>query len=169
MLEVALTSPGAVAAISRLITELPEALVGAGTVLDARAAEAAAAAGARFLFSPGFSAAVLGVARARNLPYIPGALTPTEIMALLELGLRQIKIFPAGPAGPAYIRDLLGPFPDLHAIPTGGINGDNVQAFLQAGAVAVGVGGALAGERKDDYAEIERRAAQLMRRVSESA
>ena len=142
-------------------------MVGAGTVLNERGAEAAVEAGARFLFSPGFSADVLRVARARDVPYVPGALTPTEIMELLELGIREIKIFPAGPAGPAYIRDLLGPFPELRAIPTGGVNGDNVRAFLRAGAVAVGVGGALAGERKDDYAGIERRTADLMALVSE--
>lgn len=165
LLEVALTSPGAVAAIGRLVTDLPDAFVGAGTVLNERDAEAVVEAGARFLFSPGFAAPVLRVARARGVPYIPGALTPTEIMELLDLGIREMKIFPAGPAGPAYIRDLLGPFPELRAIPTGGVNGDNVRAFLSAGAVAVGVGGALAGDRKDDYPEIERRSAELLART----
>ena len=167
LLEIALTSPGALVAISRLAAELPDALVGAGTVLNERAAEAVVEAGARFLFSPGFSADVLRVARARDVAYVPGALTPTEIMELLDLGIREIKIFPAGPAGPPYIRDLLGPFPELRAIPTGGVSGDNVRAFLRAGAVAVGVGGALTGERKDDYAGIERRTADLMALVSE--
>jgi len=97
LLEVALTSPGALAAISRLAAELPDALVGAGTVLNERDAEAAVAAGARFLFSPGFSGDVLRFARSRDVFYVPGALTPTEIMELLELGVREIKIFPAGP------------------------------------------------------------------------
>ena len=117
---------------------------------------------ARASCSPLASPVTCSGSRARDVFYVPGALTPTEIMELLELGVREIKIFPAGPAGPAYIRDLLGPFPELRAIPTGGVNVENVRAFLRAGAVAVGVGGALVGERKGDYAGIERRTAELM-------
>jgi 2-dehydro-3-deoxyphosphogluconate aldolase/(4S)-4-hydroxy-2-oxoglutarate aldolase len=140
VLEVALTSPGAIAAIGQIASEVEGAIVGAGTVLDERQAEAAIEAGAQFLMSPGFSPSVLRAASQRGIPYIPGALTPTELITIFEHGLREIKIFPAGSVGPSYIRDLLGPFPDLRAIPTGGVTKENARAFLGAGAVAVGGG-----------------------------
>ena len=145
VLEVALTSPGAIAAIRQIALEVKGATVGAGTVLDERQAGAAIEAGSQFLMSPGFSLRVLRAATDRHIPYIPGALTPTELTAIFEHGLREIKIFPAGSLGPSYIRELLGPFPDLRPIPTGGVTRENARAFLEAGAVAVGVGGALTG------------------------
>jgi len=145
VLEVALTSPGAIAAIRQIALEVNGATVGAGTVLDERQAEAAIEAGSRFLISPGFSPRILRAATKRGIPYIPGALTPTELITIFEHGLREIKIFPAGSLGPSYIRELLGPFPNLRAIPTGGVTTENARAFLEAGAVALGVGGALTG------------------------
>src|SRR2546430_8910590 len=145
VLEVALTSPGAIAAIGQIASEVKGAVVGAGTVLDERQAEAAIEAGSRFLISPGLSPRILRAATKRGIPYIPGALTPTELITIFEHGLREIKIFPAGSLGPSYIRELLGPFPNLRAIPTGGVTTENARAFLEAGAVALGVGGALTG------------------------
>jgi 2-dehydro-3-deoxyphosphogluconate aldolase/(4S)-4-hydroxy-2-oxoglutarate aldolase len=162
VLEVALTSPGAIAAIGQIASEVEGAIVGAGTVLDERQAEAAIEAGAQFLMSPGFSPSVLRAASQRGIPYIPGALTPTELITIFEHGLREIKIFPAGSVGPSYIRDLLGPFPDLRAIPTGGVTKENARAFLGAGAVAVGVGGALTGRvPQGSYDMVAKRSAEF--------
>src|SRR3989454_5743517 len=93
VLEVALTSPGAIAAIGQIALEVKGAIVGAGTVLDERQAEAAIEAGSHFLISPGFSPRVLRVATHRGIPYIPAALTPQELITIFEYGLREIKIF----------------------------------------------------------------------------
>jgi 2-dehydro-3-deoxyphosphogluconate aldolase / (4S)-4-hydroxy-2-oxoglutarate aldolase len=162
VLEVALTSPGAMAAIGQIALEVKGAIVGAGTVLDERQAEAAIEAGGQFLMSPGFSPAILRTATQRGVPYIPGALTPTELITVFEHGLREIKIFPAGSLGASYIRDLLGPFPDLRAIPTGGVTMENARAFLEAGAVAVGVGGALTGHLpQGSYDMVAKRSAEF--------
>jgi 2-dehydro-3-deoxyphosphogluconate aldolase/(4S)-4-hydroxy-2-oxoglutarate aldolase len=162
VLEVALTSPGAIAAIGQIASEVEGVIVGAGTVLDERQAEGAIEAGCQFLMSPGFSPGVLRAASQRGIPYIPGALTPTELIRIFEHGLREIKIFPAGAVGPSYIRDLLGPFPDLRAIPTGGVTKENARAFLGAGAVAVGVGGALTGRvPQGSYDMVAKRSAEF--------
>src|SRR2546426_1762387 len=162
VLEVALTSPGAIAAIRQIALEVKGATVGAGTVLDERQAEAAIEAGSRFLISPGFSPRVLRVANHRHIPYIPGALTPTELSTVFDHAPREIKIFPASSLGPSYIRDLLGPFPDLRAIPTGGVTRENARAFLEAGAVALGVGGALTGHLpQGSYDVVAKRSAEF--------
>jgi len=162
VLEVALTSPGAIAAIGQIASEVKGAVVGAGTVLDERQGQAAIDAGSQFLISPGFSPRILRVATKRGIPYIPGALTPTELITIFEHGLREIKIFPAGSLGPSYIRELLGPFPNLRAIPTGGVTTENARAFLEAGAVALGVGGALTGRvPQGSYDMVAKRTAEF--------
>ena len=162
VLEVALTSPGAIAAIGQIASEVKGAVVGAGTVLDERQGQAAIDAGSQFLISPGFSPRILRVATKRGIPYIPGALMPTELITIFEHGLREIKIFPAGSLGPSYIRELLGPFPNLRAIPTGGVTTENARAFLEAGAVALGVGGALTGRvPQGSYDMVAKRTAEF--------
>ena len=162
VLEVALTSPGAIAAIGQIASEVKGAVVGAGTVLDERQGQAAIDAGSQFLISPGFSPRILRVATKRGIPYIPGALTPTELITIFEHGLREIKIFPAGSLGPSYIRELLGPFPNRRAIPTGGVTTENARAFLEAGAVALGVGGALTGRvPQGSYDMVAKRTAEF--------
>src|SRR2546430_11156847 len=162
VLAVALTSPGAIAAIGQIASEVKGAVVGAGTVLDERQGQAAIDAGSQFLISPGFSPRILRVATKRGIPYIPGALTPTELITIFEHGLREIKIFPAGSLGPSYIRELLGPFPNLRAIPTGGVTTENARAFLEAGAVALGVGGALTGRvPQGSYDMVAKRTAEF--------
>jgi 2-keto-3-deoxy-6-phosphogluconate aldolase len=101
------------------------------------------------------------IAIVRNQRKDEGALTPTELITVFEHGLREIKIFPAGSLGPSFIRDLLGPFPDLRAIPTG-VTRENARAFLEAGAVAVGVGGALTGHvPQGSYEMVTERSADL--------
>ena len=115
-------------------------VVGVGTVLTARDADAAIDAGAQFLVTPGIREAVAKAATAREIPVIMGALTPTEVMAAIDLGAAAVKIFPARANGPDYLRDLHGPFPGVALIPSGGINSGNAGAYLAAGAIAVTAG-----------------------------
>jgi 2-dehydro-3-deoxyphosphogluconate aldolase/(4S)-4-hydroxy-2-oxoglutarate aldolase len=144
-LEITFTTPSADTVISRLIRELDgRVLVGAGTVLDERQADAALAAGAQFLVSPGMPAELGRLLEACGpVPLVPGVLTPTELMVALTHGVEAVKIFPAAILGPGYLSALLGPFPDAALIPTGGIDPVDVPSWIAAGALAVGVGGSL--------------------------
>ena len=137
-IEVAFTTPGAPEAIAELARE-PTAFVGAGTVLSAAHASAAIAAGARFLVSPGLVEATLELGDEAGVLVIPGALTPTEVLAAAGRAT-VVKLFPAGLGGPAYLRALLAPLPDLRLIPTGGVTAANVAEWRAAGAFALGAG-----------------------------
>ena len=165
-IEIALTTPDAFATITELTSRLADrALVGAGTVRTASDARSAIAAGARFLVAPDFNEGVLDEARSAGIPYVPGALTPSEVGTILEAGVEIVKIFPAGRMGPAYLRDLLGPFPQLRPVPTGGVDLSNAAQFLQAGAVALGVGSALTsggGNGLEGVSALTRRWIQLI-------
>lgn len=135
--EVALTTPGALDAIAELAA-LDGATVGAGTVLVPTAVKDAAAAGARFAVSPGCLPELVGAA---DIEVVLGAATPTEVALARRAGSPVVKLFPARPlGGPDYLRALRGPFPDLRAFPTGGITVADVDAWLAAGSVAVGIG-----------------------------
>lgn len=142
IVEITLTVPNAIATIREVVERCGDrVLVGAGTVCNAHQARECLDAGAQFLVSPGLSVAVLEVARTLGVLAIPGALTPTEIMAASEAGAKTIKIFPCGNVGGAkYIKGLRGPFPELHFIPTGGVSPANIAEFFAAGAFAVGMG-----------------------------
>lgn len=115
-------------------------MVGVGTVMNARDAEAAIDAGARFLVTPGLRQEVAQAAIRHGIPVILGALTPTEVAQAVDLGSSAVKIFPAGRLGPGYLKDLHGPFPTISLLPSGGIDESNAQAFLDAGALAVCAG-----------------------------
>jgi 2-dehydro-3-deoxyphosphogluconate aldolase/(4S)-4-hydroxy-2-oxoglutarate aldolase len=118
-------------------------IVGAGTVRTPDALDQAADAGAAFIVGPTLDPAILEDAVGRGLPVIPGAYSPTEIALAWDLGATFVKLFPASSLGPAHVRELRGPFPDVELIATGGIDAGSARAFLDAGCVAVGVGGAL--------------------------
>jgi 2-dehydro-3-deoxyphosphogluconate aldolase/(4S)-4-hydroxy-2-oxoglutarate aldolase len=118
-------------------------LIGAGTILTADAAKDAIRAGAQFLAAPILNPEVLRVGQERDVAVIPGAFTATEIANAWHLGAGLIKLFPAAPAGPAYIRHLHGSLPYVPLIPSGGVTLQNAQAFIRAGAAAVGVGNEL--------------------------
>jgi 2-dehydro-3-deoxyphosphogluconate aldolase/(4S)-4-hydroxy-2-oxoglutarate aldolase len=145
VVEVPLNVPGALSAISSL-SALPGALVGAGTVMSAASAEAALDAGARFLLSPVLRPEVVDAAHAAGAAAVPGAFTPTEIDACMRAGADLVKLFPADRLTPADLRVLLAALPDARLLPTGGISATNAADWLAAGAVAVGVGGALTRE-----------------------
>lgn len=142
IVEITMTVPNAIATIREVAQRCGDrVLVGAGTVCNAAQARECLDAGAQFLVSPGLSVAVLEVARTLGALAIPGALTPTEIMAAAEGGAKVIKIFPCGSVGgPKYIKALRGPFPDLHFIPTGGVSPANAPEFFASGAFAIGMG-----------------------------
>ena len=159
ILEYTMSGEGALDCVARVRAELGvRVCVGAGTVLDAAAAEAAIAAGAQFIVTPAVVPDVIEVCNRRGVPVVCGALTPTEMLAAVRAGADLVKLFPARLGGPAYVRDLLGPFPELQLVATGGVSAENARSFLDAGAVAVAVGGNLVSERavrEDRWAEIE--------------
>ena len=125
-------------------------LVGAGTVIGAARLAAARRAGADFAVSPLLEPELVREAVASGLPFVPGALTPTEIAHAWEVGATFVKLFPASAVGPSFVRDLRGPMADVQLIPTGGIDGANAAGFLEAGATAVGIGGALVRATQDE-------------------
>ena len=146
VVEVPLNVPGSLAAISSLVARFPSALVGAGTVMSAAEAVAALDAGARFLLSPVLRPEVIAVAHEAGAAAVPGAFTPTELDACMRAGADLVKLFPADRLTPADLRVLLTALPDARLLPTGGITTADAAEWLAAGAVAVGVGGALTRE-----------------------
>jgi 2-dehydro-3-deoxyphosphogluconate aldolase/(4S)-4-hydroxy-2-oxoglutarate aldolase len=169
-LEVTCDSPGALDMIRVISRELGErAFVGAGTVLEASTAQAALDAGARFLVSPHLDADLVRSFAERDVAWIPGAFTATEVLGAWRAGAVVVKLFPAGPVGPGYIKDLLGPLRDVPLLPTGGVNLDNAADFLAAGAWGLGLGSALVDNRlviAQRFDEIEERARRLSRLVA---
>ena len=160
--EVTLNSGSALEAIAELRATFAadDLLIGAGTVLDLAQAEAAVAAGARFLVMPNTDPAIVRWAAERDIPAFPGAFTPSEILIAWRAGAAAVKLFPASVAGPTFVREMRGPLPEIPLIPTGGVNLETAPAFIAAGALAVGMGSWLTGDH--DAATIRDRAAQLL-------
>ncbi|MEU6198584.1 bifunctional 4-hydroxy-2-oxoglutarate aldolase/2-dehydro-3-deoxy-phosphogluconate aldolase [Streptomyces sp. NPDC047061] len=144
-IELTFTVPDVLTAVDRLRAELPDdVLVGLGTVTRPEQVKDAVAAGARFLVSPGTDAGLGRALADSQVPFLAGALTPSEVMAAIAYGPAAVKLFPASAVGPSYLRALRGPFPEVPVVPTGGIGPDNAADWIGAGAVAVGAGGSLA-------------------------
>ena len=145
IVEITMTVPDAPRVLREVTRANDSFLIGAGTVLNAKQAEMCIDAGARFLVSPGLSVHVLEVAAKHGILAIPGAFTPTEVMAALAMGIDVIKIFPCGSAGgPSHIKALRAPFKDCRFIPTGGVSLKNAGEYFAAGAFALGIGAELA-------------------------
>lgn len=157
-LEITLNTPGALAAVRRLTAEGRTGVeIGVGTVRSPQEVDAAADAGATFVVAPTTSAAVGERAADRGMGWFPGALTPTEIASAWDLGATAVKVFPAGSAGgPRYLKEVRAPLDDVILLPTGGVAVDDVPGYLQAGAVAVGMGGPLIGSALDGDEELAR-------------
>lgn len=144
VLEVTFTVPRALWLLEQLAHQLGDrALLGAGTVLDVETGRAALLAGARFLVSPTVNPAVARLGQRYGAAVMLGALTPTEILKAWESGSQIVKVFPADVGGPAYLKAIRGPLPQVKLMPTGGIDLNNSAEFIKAGACALGVGGAL--------------------------
>lgn len=167
--EVTTDTPGAidqVAAVAEAIGD--EALVGAGTVLDAATAEAATEAGATFLVSPTVETAVIEAADRLEVAAVPGAATPTEALGAHRAGADLVKLFPAAALGPSYLAALGSPLGDIDFVPTGGVDATNAGAFIDAGAVAVGAGGGIVDREavaRGDYGAVRDRARALVEAV----
>ncbi|MFF4717557.1 bifunctional 4-hydroxy-2-oxoglutarate aldolase/2-dehydro-3-deoxy-phosphogluconate aldolase [Streptomyces eurythermus] len=167
-IEVTLRTPAALEAIRAIAGEVPEAVVGAGTVVTPEQVGAVTAAGARFLVSPGWTESLLTAMRASGVPYLPGVSTASEVVALLERGVREMKFFPAEAAGgTAYLRSLAGPLPQARFCPTGGIGPTTAPEYLSLPNVGC-VGGswmvpaeAVAARDWDRIEELARAAAGL--------
>ncbi len=164
-IELTMTTPGALEMTAKVSRELPELLLGLGTVLDAETARAGIAAGAKFIVTPAVRPAVIEACREAGVPILCGALTPTEAITAWELGADVIKIFPAEFFGPAYIKSLKAPFPQLQLLPTGGVTPETVGDFLKAGAFATAAGSALvsaAALKNGDWASVTARAREFV-------
>ena len=164
--EVTLRMPGAIEAIKATLATQPGMLVGAGTVVTVAQVDEAVDAGARFLVSPGIFEPVVRRAQELGVPIIPGVATPSEAMRAIDLGLDVVKLFPASiVGGPAAIKALAAPFPNLRFMPTGGVSANNLHDYLGLSAV-IAVGGSWMVERSlvtaGNWDEITRRTVEAV-------
>lgn len=171
LVEVALTTPDAPRAVEALRAAAPAgSLVGAGTVLTTADVADVVAAGAQFVVTPAVVESIAEAAR-RGVPVAAGAFTPTEAYTAMRMGASAIKLFPASVGGPAYLKAVRDPFPDIPFVAVGGVGFDDVPGYLAAGAIAVGVGGPLVGDAASggDLAALRERARTYLAAVRETA
>jgi 2-dehydro-3-deoxyphosphogluconate aldolase/(4S)-4-hydroxy-2-oxoglutarate aldolase len=173
ILEITLTVPGAVGIIRELSQRLgDEALIGAGTVLDADTAQECIDAGAKFIVSPALDVPTIQLCRGLVVPVFAGALTPTEIVTAWKAGANAVKVFPANAVGGAsYLKSVKAPLPQIELLPTGGVNLNTAADFIKAGAFALGIGADLvdlAALRRGDAAAITEKARQYVAAVAEA-
>ena len=174
IVELTMTVPGALAVLKQLRRDTPGMVVGAGTVLDVATAQACIDAGAQFITSPGLNRELVAFTVAKKICAIPGALSPSEIMAAVQAGADMIKLFPcAQVGGPEYVKALRAPFPDVPFIASGGVNQQTAGEFIRKGASALGIRGELippdAVERRDQnwIGELAGRFLTIIRRTRE--
>ena len=172
-LEVTMTVPGAVNLLEKLADEFGDTMVlGAGTVLDPETARACMLAGAEFFVTPSLNTRTIEICRRYSKAVIPGALTPTEVVTAWDAGADMVKIFPVGNVGgPSYIKALKAPLPQIHMVPTGGVDLSNAADFLKAGASAIGIGSDLVTKKaldSGDYDHIEKTAKQFLEAVEQA-
>jgi 2-dehydro-3-deoxyphosphogluconate aldolase/(4S)-4-hydroxy-2-oxoglutarate aldolase len=170
--EVTFTVPGAADVIREATKKLGgRVLLGAGTILDPETARVALLAGAQFVVSPNVNLDVIKLCRRYDRPVLPGAFTPTEILAAWEAGADIVKVFPAEVLGPAFFKAMRGPLPQVRLMPTGGVDLTTAADFLKAGACCLGVGGQLvdaAAIKARDYAKITGLAKQFVQVVKQT-
>ncbi|XGV99901.1 MAG: bifunctional 4-hydroxy-2-oxoglutarate aldolase/2-dehydro-3-deoxy-phosphogluconate aldolase [Leptolyngbya sp. BL-A-14] len=169
LIEITWNSDRASELIHKLRLQLPDCTIGTGTILNEDQLQAAIAAGAQFLFTPHIAPNLIESAVSQGVPIIPGALSPTEIVSAWQAGASSVKVFPVQSlGGAAYIQSLQGPLGQIPLIPTGGVTVENAQAFLAAGAIAVGLSGNLFPKEAvvtENWDMIARRADTLMTRL----
>jgi 2-dehydro-3-deoxyphosphogluconate aldolase / (4S)-4-hydroxy-2-oxoglutarate aldolase len=169
VIEITMTVPGAVALIREVARRAGDAVIGAGTVLDPETARACIEAGARFVVSPALDPPTVAACREVGVAVIPGALTPTEVVTAWRAGADLVKVFPAGAVGgPAYLKSLKAPLPQIDLVPTGGVNLKTAGDFVRAGAAALGVGADLvdlAALRRGEPGVLAERARQFVEAV----
>ena len=164
--EITLNDPveSALRAIESVASGSPGLAIGAGTILSIDAAKRALGAGATFLVMPHTDPELIAWAAARGVPTLPGAATPTEVLAAWRAGATAVKVFPASVVGPAFVRECRGPFPDIPLVPSGGVTAETAADFIAAGAAAVGVGSWLIGDAEP--AGVTARARQIVDAVA---
>lgn len=168
VIEITFTIPGADKLIETLIQEFKETdiIIGAGTVLDAATARIALLQGAQFIVSPCLNIEVVQLCNRYRVLAMPGIMTVREAILAMEAGADILKVFPGELLGPKFVKALKGPLPQVRLMPTGGVDLDNVHEWLQAGSVAVGVGGNLTqGVTAGDYNPIVERAKCFVKAV----
>lgn len=168
-IDLSLTTPDAIRCLESARNKLDrDSILGVGDVLTAEAARQAIRAGAQFLSAPNFDPAVVRLCREAGIPVIPGALTASEIVGSWEAGASLVKVFPAGPLGPQYIRTVHESLPHISLLPAGGVSLDTVAAYIQAGAAALGVGSDIVSQaliERQAYGEITSRARAFVEAV----
>ena len=167
VLEITMTVPGAIRVIEEVARRFgDDAIVGAGTVLDAETARACILAGAQFIVSPALDLDTISCCRRYSIPVMPGAMTPSEVVTAWKAGADFVKVFPANAVGgPSYIKALKAPLPQVELVPTGGVSLKTAADFIRAGAAALGVGTDLvdtAALRKGEDKAISERARQFI-------
>ena len=170
-IEITFTVPGAADVIKDCVKKFSngEIIIGAGTVMDAETARVAILAGAQYIVSPYLNLEMVKLCNHYRVPVMPGAMTIKEIVECMEAGADIVKIFPGEVFGPTIIKAVRGPIPYAKMMPTGGVSLENVEQWIKAGAVAVGVGGNLtAGAKTGDYASITRIAEQFIAKIKEA-
>ncbi|MDO3408416.1 bifunctional 2-keto-4-hydroxyglutarate aldolase/2-keto-3-deoxy-6-phosphogluconate aldolase [Saccharibacillus sp. CPCC 101409] len=151
-IEVTFTTPGAEHAIRDLAAEYGDrAVIGAGTVLDPITARIAILAGAEFVVSPSFEKETAELCNLYSIPYMPGVLTLGEIKEALKMGVDVLKLFPGSAFGADFVKAVKGPMPHINIMPTGGVDLDNMEQWLNAGCIAVGIGGNLTAPAKQGH------------------
>jgi 2-dehydro-3-deoxyphosphogluconate aldolase/(4S)-4-hydroxy-2-oxoglutarate aldolase len=172
VMEVTFTVPAATRVLERVADRLGDRiLLGAGTVLDAPTARAAMLAGAEFIVAPTTDLEVIQLCQRYAKLVMPGALTPTEVLAAWQAGADIVKVFPSDVTGPKYLKALHAPLPQVRLMPTGGVNLDTAADFLRAGACALGIGGSLVESRaveRGDLGRIESLARQFAQIVADT-
>lgn len=162
--EITFTVPNALEVIRQVRDAVGDSVVlGAGTVLDPETARAALLAGAEYIVAPSINLDVIRLCRRYDKVVMPGAFTPTEIVAAWEAGADVVKVFPADVAGPSYLKSIHGPLPQIRLMPTGGVDLDTAESFLKAGACCLGVGSSLVSAKTvaaGDFARIKDLAGQ---------
>lgn len=169
VLEVTFTVPKALSAIEKVADAVGDkALVGAGTVLDSETARSAMMAGAQYIVSPNTNFKVIEICQRYDKIVMPGGFTPTEIINAWQAGADIVKVFPSEFLGAKYLKSIKAPYPQVRLIPTGGVNLETAHDFLNAGAFALGVGGALASAELIDrgaFDEIKERAVGFVEKI----
>lgn len=170
-IELTFTVPNADLAIRKITTKFKDqedVVIGAGTVLDAPTALIAKMAGAQFIVAPTFDKDTAEMCNLYQIPYIPGCMTVNEMKTALKAGAEVIKLFPSNVVGPAFVKDVKAPLPQLEIMPSGGVNLDNIGDWINVGCKILGVGGSLLKPaEKNDFEKVTENARHYMQKYNQ--
>lgn len=170
IIEITMTVPNAIELIRKAAYELDENfIIGVGSILDGKSAEEAVNAGAKYVVSPIFKKEIIDAAHGLDVPVMPGAFSPTEILTAQEYGADIVKVFPANVVGMDFFKAVLAPMPHLKIMPTGGVTLSNAGDWIKAGACAVGIGSALLDKnaiKNEDYQVLTENAKKMMESIT---